>query len=44
MTTLLEAMLSQIDYFETDAPAVALNNTLRGYSAMPMRVFAEGQM
>ncbi|OYX41564.1 MAG: hypothetical protein B7Z02_15250 [Rhodobacterales bacterium 32-67-9] len=40
ITALLEAMLDRIDYFETDEPTICLNNTLRGYEAMPMRVFA----
>jgi len=40
MTALLEAMLDKIAYFETDTPTIAMNNTLRGFEAMPMRVFA----
>ena len=40
MTALLEAMLVRIDFFETDTPTIAMNNTLRGFDAMPMRVFA----
>ncbi len=44
MTALLEAMLDQIDYFETDEPTMVMNNTLRGFAAMPMRVFAKTLM
>ena len=40
MTALLEAMLDKIAYFETDTPTVTMNNTLRGFERMPMRVFA----
>ena len=40
MTALLDAMLDRIAYFETDAPTIAMNNTLRGFDAMPMRVVA----
>ncbi len=40
MTAILEAMLDKVTYFETDAPTITMNNTLRGFDAMPMRVFA----
>ena len=40
MAALLEAMLDKIAYFETDTPTIAMNNTLRGFDTMPMRVFA----
>ena len=43
MTALLNAMLDQIAYFETDEPIIAMNNTLRGFKAMPMRIFANPQ-
>lgn len=39
MTALLEAMLDKIAYFETDVPTIAMNNTLRGFEAMPMRIY-----
>lgn len=40
MTELLSAMLDRIAYFETDPPTICMNNTLRGFDAMPMRVHA----
>jgi len=40
MTALLEAMLDKITHFETETPTITMNNTLRGFDAMPMRVFA----
>ncbi len=41
MSALLTAMLDRIACFETDQPTICMNNTLRGFDAMPMRVHAE---
>lgn len=41
MTELLLAMLNRIAFFETDPPEICMNNTLRGFDSMPMRVHAE---
>jgi cytochrome P450/ferredoxin-NADP reductase len=38
MTSLLAAMVPRIASFNIDAPIVAINNTIRGYSAMPTRI------
>lgn len=37
--SLLRAMLDRIDWFEVEEPVPALNNTLRGFSSLPMRVY-----
>ncbi|MEX0283707.1 MAG: cytochrome P450, partial [Paracoccaceae bacterium] len=40
MTALLEAMLEKIDHFETSDPVIEMNNTLRGFESLQMRVHA----
>ena len=41
ISELLLAMLDRIAFFETDPPEICMNNTLRGFDSMPMRVHAE---
>ena len=39
MQIVLETMLDRIAYFETEAPEIFLNNTLKGFASMKMRIF-----